>query len=92
MTSITKKFKIPCSLENRNTYKINSGINKRIKSSIYFTRSEEDRAINAKSILGLLSAQFYCGEEIIVYLIGNSEQDCNNDFNELQKIFNEMRG
>lgn len=77
------------------TYKLNKDIVARtaamlswdlnqLHSSIHI--QSEDRVINGKSLVGLLSAQLRMGDTINIVF------DEVNDFNKIKEIFNELGG
>lgn len=61
-----------------------------IKSNLYFLVSgDSDRRINAKSILGLISANIKQGYEVEVFVYGNSQEQVDKD---LQKVYDLIVG
>lgn len=58
-----------------------------IKSDVYFEK--ENRRINAKSIIGLLSLNVGIGDVVGVYVSGNNRDLVKNDMNKVIKILGE---
>ena len=77
------------------TYKLNKDIVARTAAMLSWDLNQlrsfihiqsEDRVINGKSLVGLLSAQLKMGDTISIVF------DEVNDFNKIKEIFNELGG
>ena len=88
MEYIENSITLTCSLTSRTANAFISKITP-VNSSIYFITTD-GRNINAKSLIGLLSAQLHCGEKINVIITGNNKNDVETDFCQLNKILSEI--
>lgn len=77
------------------SYKLNKNIEARVASMLAWDLSQlhssvhiqlEDRAINGKSLIGILSAQYKAGD--IITIIFDEEEDLEK----IKEIFNELGG
>lgn len=84
---ITKKMtiKIPTGLEAR-PVAVLVQVASRYDSSIYIEC--EDKKVNAKSIMGMMSLGIAAGEEVTVIADGADEQDA---INEIEKFLNDKK-
>ena len=59
----------------------------RIKSDVYFAK--DNRKINAKSIIGLISLNIVKDDEIVIYVSGKSEWQVEADLDKVVEILGE---
>lgn len=78
------KIKVNCDLYGRNASKAVFAINHLPTNSVYIELN--DRRVNAKSILGLLSLGVKKGDEITVYADLEYKTDILNVFNEIESL------
>lgn len=59
----------------------------RIKSDVYFAK--DNRKINAKSIIGLISLNIAKNDEIVIYVSGKNEWQVEADLDKVVEILGE---
>lgn len=86
MESLNKELTIKHNFHSRY---VKNFINKvsTIKSDVYFEKN--DRRINAKSIIGLLSLNVVIGDVVGVYVSGNNRDLVENDMSKVIEILGE---
>lgn len=86
MESLNKEFIINRTFDSRY---VKNFINKvvAIKSDVYFAK--DDRKINAKSIIGLLSLGLSMGDKIAIYVSGSNKDLLKSDMSKVIEILGE---
>lgn len=79
---------LPLTLNRRAAYNFAERMSHIENNEYYFSRPGSTVTINAKSVLGLLSAGFVKGEDIVVSVLTENENDA---FSSLWNVFEEMK-
>lgn len=77
------EISLPCSLAGRNVNRVVQNVNK-LKSNVYLTKNE--RVVNMKSILGILSVGCNQGDKVKIACLNKEKSEADEDMNIVKQI------
>ena len=79
MITLESKAIINTEWDNRYINQLVDILAKRTASSLYIATKDSSRQVAMKSLIGLLSGGFKTGDEVKIVVIGDNENNVNND-------------